>query len=66
MMIGDRGAQVLDWLTDWLGWLGAAAEELAREGLDWLNDLGVYGYGLGAGCALLVVLVLLWYGSRRA
>ena len=66
MMIGDKGAQVLDWLAMWLTWLGDEAVELLENTVDWVADLGVYGYGLGAGCVLLVVMVLLWYGSRRA
>ena len=65
MMIQDRGAQVLDWLARRLTWLGDEALDLFWDAVDWVEDLGVYGYGLGAGCVLLAVLVLLWYGSRR-
>ena len=65
MMIQDRGAQVLDWLAMWLTWLGDEAMDLFWDAADWVEDLGVYGYGLGAGCILVGVLVLLWYGSRR-
>ena len=64
-MIQDRGAQVLDWLAMWFTWLGDEAMDLFWDAVDWVQDLGVYGYGLGAGCVLLVMLVLLWYGSRR-
>ena len=46
-------------------WLGDEAMELLWDAVDWVESLGVFGYGLGAGCVLLVVLVLLWYGSRR-
>jgi len=42
MMISDRGAQVLDWLAMWFTWLGDQGVDLARQGLDWLNDLGPY------------------------
>jgi len=59
------GAQVLDWLAMWFTWLGEEAVDLLGDVVDWVEDMGVYGYGLGAGYVLLVVLVLLWYGSRR-
>jgi len=65
-MIQDRGAQVIDWLAMWLVRLGDEAVDLFWETVDWVESLGVYGYGLGAGMVLLVVLVLLWYGSRRS
>ncbi len=64
-MIQDEAAKVIDWLTDWLGWLGAAAEELVREGLDWLEDLGEPGLAVGAAGIALGLLLLLWYASRR-
>ena len=64
-MIRDRGAQILDWLAGWLGWLGDEAVDLLWDAVDWVEDLGVFGYALGAGCVLLVVMVLLWYSSRR-
>ena len=66
MMVGDRGAQVLDWLAGWLAWLGEQAEELGRQELEWLNSLEpAYRLALGAGCILFGVLVLVWYSSRR-
>ena len=65
MIMRDRGAQILDWLEKQLTWLGDDAVDLFWDAVDWVESLGVYGYGLGAGCVLLVVLVLLWYGSRR-
>ncbi len=65
MMIGDKGAQVIDWLAMWLAWLGDEAVDLLEEAVDWVEDLGVYSYALGAGCILLAVMVLLWYSSRR-
>jgi len=61
-MIQDRGAQVLDWLAGWLTWLGDEAMDLFWDVADWVEDLGVYGYVLGG----VVMLVLLWYASRRA
>ena len=65
MMIQNRGAQVIDWLARWFGWLGDEAMDLLWEAVDWVEDLGVFAYGLGAGCVLLVLMVLLWYASRR-
>ena len=65
MIMRDRGAQVIDWLMQQLTWLGDDVVNLFWDAVDWVESLGVYGYGLGAGCVLLVVLVLLWYGSRR-
>ena len=48
-----------------LTWLGDDAVDMFWDAVGWVEDLGVFAYGLGAGCVLLVVLVLLWYGSRR-
>ncbi len=64
-MIQDRGAQVLDWLARQLTWLGEEGVDLFWDAIDWVEDLGVYGYALGAGVVLLVMLVLMWYSSRR-
>ena len=65
MMIQDRGAQVLDWLAGWLTWVGEEGVDLFWDAVDWVEDMGVFGYGLGAGVVLLVMLVLMWYSSRR-
>ena len=46
-------------------WLGGDAVDLFWDAIDWVEDLGVFGYGLGAGVVLLVMLVLMWYSSRR-
>ena len=64
-MIQDRGAQVLDWLGRRFTWLGDEGVDLFWDAVDWVESLGVFGYGLGAGCVLLVVMVLMWYASRR-
>jgi len=64
-MIQDRGAQVLDWLAGWFTWLGEEGVDLFRDAIDWVEDMGVYGYGLAAMVVLLVMLVLMWYSSRR-
>jgi len=60
-MIQDKGAQVLDWLSRRFTWLGEEGVELFWDAIDWVQDLGVYGYVLAA----VVVLVLMWYASRR-
>ena len=62
MMIEDKGAQILDWLGGWFTWLGEEGVDLFRDAVDWVQDLGVYGYVLGG----VVVLVLMWYAGRRA
>jgi len=64
-MMKDRGAQVLDWLARQFTWVGEEGVDLFRDAIDWVEDMGVFGYGLGAGVVLLVMLVLMWYSSRR-
>ena len=65
MTMRDRGAQILDWLARQLTLLGDDAVDMFWDVVDWVESLGVFGYGLGAGCVLLVLMVLLWYASRR-
>ena len=65
MMIQDRGAQVLDWLAGWLTRLGDEGMDLFWAAVHGVEDLGVYGYALGAAVVLLLLWVLLWYGGRR-
>ena len=64
-MIGDSGAQVLDWLAGWLAWLGDQAEDLFGEVVGWVGDLGVSAYALGGVVVLLWLVFALWYSSRR-
>ena len=64
-MIRDRGARILDWLARQLTLLGDEALDMFWDAVDWVESLGVFGYGLGAGCVLVVLMVLLWYASRR-
>jgi len=52
-------------LAGQLTWLGEEGVDLFWDAVDWVQDLGVFGYGLGAGAVLLVMLVLMWYGGRR-
>ena len=61
----ERTARVIDWLADRLLWLGDEAQELVWEVVDWVRDLGVYAYALGAAVVLLWILFALWCSSRR-
>ena len=55
----------MDWLAIQLARLGDEAMDVWEDAVYWVEDLGVFGYGLGAGCVLLVLMVLMWYASRR-
>ena len=64
-MLQDSVARAREWIVESVTWLGDQAEDLARAVVDWVRDLGVFGYALGAGVALLWILLALWYSSRR-
>jgi len=65
MMSQGKAAQVTDWFARWLTWLGGQAEDLVEEAVDWVVDLGMYGYALGAAVVLFWLLFALWCSSRR-
>lgn len=58
-------ARVREWIVESLTWLGEQAEVLALQLVDWVRDLGVFAYALGAGIALVWILLALWHSSRR-
>lgn len=64
-MLEESMARVREWIVESATWLGEQAEVLALAAVDWVRDMGVFGYALGAGVALVWILLALWYSSRR-
>ena len=52
---------MLDWFAGQFAWLGDEGGDLFWDAIDWVADLGMYGYVLGAAAAL----VLIWYCTRQ-